>query len=74
MFCFFNTTTQILKVEKQAASIRTHDLSNMSLSPGLPSMYRKFFMREQSTLAAGSVTKVGDLLDFGQLFKAFGNN
>ena len=25
-------------------------------------------------LAAVSVTRLGDLLDFGQLFKAFGNN
>ena len=24
--------------------------------------------------AADSVTRLGDLLDFGQLFKAFGNN
>ena len=24
--------------------------------------------------AAGNVTRLGDLLDFGQLFKAFGNN
>ena len=25
-------------------------------------------------LEIGSVTRLGDLLDFGQLFKAFGNN
>ena len=25
-------------------------------------------------MAATSVTRLGDLLDFGQLFKAFGNN
>ena len=26
------------------------------------------------TLLAGSVTRLGDLLDFGQVFKAFGKN
>ena len=29
-----------------------------------------FFIRSVS----GSVTRLGDILDFGQLFKAFGNN
>ena len=27
-----------------------------------------------NTLAMNSVTRLGDLLDFGQVFKAFGNN
>ena len=29
---------------------------------------------ERQPKAASSVTRLGDLLDFGQLFKAFGNN
>ena len=41
---------------------------------------RVFFMNERARAAATSVriiisvTRLGDLLDFGQLFKAFGNN
>ena len=30
--------------------------------------------RQRPTCLASSVTRLGDLLDFGQLFKAFGNN
>ena len=33
--------------------------------------YYKFVLQRR---IKGSVTRLGDLLDFGQLFKAFGNN
>ena len=29
---------------------------------------------KQCATSSGSVTRLGDILDFGQLFKAFGNN
>ena len=31
-------------------------------------------VRRQKLSLTNSVTRLGDLLDFGQLFKAFGNN
>ena len=35
--------------------------------------FRQYFETQELYLGA-SVTRLGDLLDFGQLFKAFGNN
>ena len=33
-----------------------------------------FFFNNEMISQVGSVTRLGDLLDFGQHFKAFGNN
>ena len=46
--------------------------ANVILSLGFESKWRMWFSVNKSK--GGSVAIFGDLLDFGQFFKAFGNN
>ena len=47
----------------------------LMLVPTYTSLFKTIILIEEITfLLASSVTRLGDLLDFGQLFDAFGNN
>ena len=49
----------------------------MTTRPGLPlymTLEKSLFARLLQSAAVSSVTRLGDFLDFGLLFKAFGNN
>ena len=40
----------------------------------LENNFKRLSYNETQAFVPNSVTRLGDLLDFGQLFKAFGNN
>ena len=48
--------------------------SNRSVYSATTSALMNHWARTLATLLAISMTRLGDLLDFGQIFKAFGNN
>ena len=60
---FFRTAQQFLKLEK----VEIGGLRGKALSNRIICVHEEFKVRS-------SVTRLGDLLDFGQLLKAFGNN
>ena len=53
---------------------KVHKYLYVSFSIGSPVNYAPAVSMSIKAAAVASVTRLGDLLDFGQLLKAFGNN